>query len=92
MRNDPNAQRNVSESEQNVSVALSKTEKAVYQLLKLQPNLTRKELAIEISKTIKTVQRALDGLKNKGLIARVGNTRTGYWKILDDDIDSRGKI
>ena len=42
---------------------------------------------MEIPKTVKTVQRALDGLKNKGLIARVGNTRTGYWKILDDDID-----
>lgn len=47
---------------------------------------------MEIPKTVKTVQRALDGLKNKGLIARVGNTRTGYWKILDDDIDSREKI
>ena len=63
-------------------LALSKTEKAVYQLLKLQPNLTREELSTEISKTVKTVQRALDGLKEKGVIARVGNTRTGYWEIL----------
>lgn len=60
----------------------NQTEKAVYKLLKSQPNLTRKELSMEISKTIKTVQRALDGLKEKGLIARVGNTSTGYWKIL----------
>ena len=82
LRNDPNAPRNVSEPRQNISVVLSKTEKAVYQLLKLQPNLTREELAIEISKTIKTVQRALDGLKEKGLIARIGNTRTGYWEII----------
>ena len=50
--------------------------------MKLQPNLTREELSMEISKTVKTVQRALDGLKEKGLIARVGNTRTGYWEIL----------
>ncbi len=66
-----------------VSDVLSKTEKAVYKLLKLQPDLTREEIAIEISKTVKTVQRALDGLKEKGLIARVGNTRTGYWEILE---------
>ncbi len=66
-----------------VSDVLSKTEKAVYKLLKLQPNLTREELAIEIPKTVKTVQRALDGLKEKGLITRVGNTRTGYWEILE---------
>lgn len=82
LRNDPNALKNVPEPNQTVPVVLSKTEKAVYQLLKLQPNLTREELSMEISKTVKTVQRALDGLKEKGLIARVGNTRTGYWEII----------
>ena len=82
MRNAPNALINVSKPKQNVPVVLSKTEKAVYELLKVQPNLTREELSIEISKTIKTVQRALDGLKTKGLISRVGNTRKGYWEII----------
>lgn len=82
LRNDPNAKVNVPKNDQNVPIVLSKTEKAVYELLKVQPNLTREELSIEISKTVKTVQRALGGLKTKGLIARVGNTRTGYWKFL----------
>ncbi len=82
LRNDPNAKINVPKNDKNVPIILSKTEKAVYELLKVQPNLTREELSIEISKTVKTVQRALDGLKTKGLIARVGNTRTGYWKSL----------
>lgn len=82
LRNDPNAKINVPKNDKNVPIVLSKTEKAVYELLKVQPNLTREELSIEISKTVKTVQRALDGLKTKGLIARVGNTRTGYWKFL----------
>lgn len=82
LRNDPNAKINVPKNDKNVPIILSKTEKAVYELLKVQPNLTREELSIEISKTVKTVQRALDGLKTKGLIARVGNTRTGYWKFL----------
>ena len=81
LRNDPNAKINVPKNDKNVPIFLSKTEKAVYELLKVQPNLTREELSIEISKTVKTVQRALDGLKTKGLIARVGNTRTGYWRI-----------
>lgn len=72
----------VPELNQNVPVVLSKTEKSVYQLLKLQLNLTREELSIEISKTIKKVQRALEGLKEKGLIVRVGNARKGYWEIL----------
>lgn len=81
LRNDPNAKINVPKNDKNVSIILSKTEKAVYELLKVQPNLTREELSIEISKTVKTVQRALDGLKIKGLISRVGTNRSGYWKI-----------
>ena len=80
LRNDPNVKINVPKNDKNVPVVLSKTEKAVYELLKVQPNLTREELSIEISKTVKTVQRALDGLKTKGLISRVGTNRSGYWK------------
>ncbi len=81
LRNDPNATTNVPKDDKDVPIILSKTEKAVYELLKVQPNLTREELSIEISKTVKTVQRALDGLKAKGLISRVGTNRSGYWKI-----------
>lgn len=81
LRNDPNAKINIPKNDKNVPIILSKTEKAVYELLKVQPNLTREELSIEISKTVKTVQRALDGLKTKGLISRVGTNRSGYWKI-----------
>lgn len=85
LRNDPNVPNNVASTKKNIPIILSKTEKAVYDLLKVQPNLTREELAIEISKTVKTVQRALDGLKKKGLISRIGSTRNGYWKTDNDD-------
>ncbi|MGN1052935.1 MAG: hypothetical protein ACI4SH_06050, partial [Candidatus Scatosoma sp.] len=81
LRNDPNATKNAPKNDKNAPIFLSKTEKAVYELLKVQPNLTREELSIEISKTVKTVQRALDGLKEKGLLSRVGTKRSGYWKI-----------
>lgn len=81
LRNDPNAIINVPQKDENVPIVLSKSEKSVYELLKAQPNLTREELSMEISKTIKTVQRALDGLKAKGLISRVGTNRSGYWKV-----------
>lgn len=83
LRNDPNAIINVPKREYNVPIILSKTEKLVYAILKEQPSLTREELAIEISKTTKTVQRTLDSLKTKGLIIRVGTNRKGYWKTID---------
>lgn len=81
LRNDPNMPKNMSDKKQSVPVDLTKTEKEVYRLLQLQPNLTREELSIEIAKSIKTVQRTLEGLRLRGLISRVGTSRKGYWKI-----------
>ncbi|MDE5617260.1 MAG: putative DNA binding domain-containing protein [Ureaplasma sp.] len=60
---------------------LSDTEKKLYELLKMQPNLTREELAKELDKSVKTIQRTLDHLKEKGVISRVGTKRKGYWEI-----------
>lgn len=81
LRNDPNMPKNMSDKKQSVPVDLTKTEKEVYRLLQLQPNLTREELSIEIEKSIKTVQRTLEGLRLRGLISRVGTSRKGYWEI-----------
>ena len=90
LRNVPKDTRNVPKNTQNVPKDaqnvphLSETEKAVFELLKVQPNLTREELSHEVLKTVKTVQRSLDGLKKKGLISRVGTARRGYWEILKE--------
>lgn len=81
LRNDINATKNVPKQRENVPIVLKRTEKLVYDLLKRQPNLTREELALEISKTPKTIQRALDGLKEKSVITRIGTNRKGYWEV-----------
>lgn len=81
LRNDLNASENVPKKEQTVPILLTRTEKAVYDLLRASPAMTREELALEVSKTPKTVQRALDGLREKGLIVRVGAKKNGYWEI-----------
>ena len=65
-----------------VNVTLNKTEQAVYNLLVLNQNYTRDELAEATSKTVRTIQRVLDSLKSKNLIERVGSDKSGYWKIL----------
>lgn len=81
LRNATNDLKNVPKYDINVPIVLTKTEKMVYELLKKQPNLTKEELALEISKTTKTVQRSLDGLKEKELITRIGTNRKGYWEV-----------
>ena len=63
------------------NVTLSPTEKTVYLLVSQNPRATKAEIADKISKTDRTVQRALDSLKEKGFIERAGAKKTGYWII-----------
>lgn len=64
-----------------VNVPLNETEQTVYNLLILNHNYTRTELADATYKSIRTIQRVLDSLKSKGLIKRVGSDKSGCWKI-----------
>ena len=81
LRNNLNISAPAPKKEQALPLLLSKTEKAIYDLLRNDPALSREELALEISKTPRTIQRALEGLKEKGLIERVGTARIGYWEV-----------
>lgn len=68
---------------QNVTqnVTVNKTEQAVLELLKLYPDYTREELANATSKTIRTIQRVLNSLRDKGLVAREGSDKDGRWIV-----------
>ena len=65
-----------------LNVALNGTEKAVYAILTQKPDSSREEIGERISKTVRTVQRALDSLKEKGVIRRAGSKQHPYWEIL----------
>ena len=65
-----------------LNVTLNATEVAVLALLKSNPNLTRIELSERISKTVRTVQSALDSLKEKGYITRIGSKKDSTWVVL----------
>ena len=72
----PSVTENVTEN-----VTLNKTEKAVLKLLEVNPRFTRNDLAEATSKTVRTIQRTLDLLREKDLIERVGSDKNGQWKI-----------
>ena len=63
------------------NVTVNKTEQAVYALLKDHPEYTRDQLAERTAKTVRTVQRTLDSLREKGLIDRIGSDKAGKWII-----------
>ena len=63
-------------------VTLTTSEQAILVLLKENPELTREELAERISKTVRTVQRALNALREKGYVRRIGSKRAGRWEVV----------
>ncbi len=65
-----------------LDVALNGTEMAVLAILKQKPDSSRGEIADKISKTVRTVQRALDSLRDKGYIQRVGSKQEPRWEVL----------
>lgn len=64
-----------------VKNSLNKTEQAVYNLLERNPYFTRQELVENTSKSLRTIQRTLDSLREKKLIERIGGDRFGHWEV-----------
>lgn len=65
-----------------LNVTLNGTEMTVLTILKQKPDISRDEIATKIAKTVKNVQRALDSLREKGYIERVGSKQDLFWKVL----------
>lgn len=65
-----------------LDVTLNGTEMAVLAILKQKPDSSRGEIADKISKTVRTVQRALNSLRDKGYIQRVGSKQEPRWEVL----------
>lgn len=57
-------------------------EQKIFDLIKENPKMTRKEIAKKLNFSTDTVKEYLQKLKGKGLLARVGGRKYGYWKIL----------
>lgn len=65
-----------------LDVTLNGTEISVLAILKQKPDSSRDEISTQIAKTIRTVQRTLDSLREKGYIERTGSKQKPVWKIL----------
>ena len=55
---------------------------AVLAVLNQNPEISREEIAERVSKTVRTVQRALGTLVDKGYIRRVGAKKNSTWEVL----------
>lgn len=67
----------------NVTIKLTRTDLAVLNEIKENPKQTRDEIATKINKTVRTVQRSIDKLKQCNKITRIGNKNYGYWQVIE---------
>ena len=65
-----------------INVHLTDQEQAIFNLILSNEKISKKELAIRINKSEKTVQRIISKLIDYKLIERVGSNKDGYWKVV----------
>ncbi len=53
----------------------------VFSLIKQNRNITAAEISEQLNMSLSTAKRRIRGLKDKGIIERIGSDKTGYWKI-----------
>ncbi|MDR0696937.1 MAG: Fic family protein [Christensenellaceae bacterium] len=80
-----NAGENATVKGKNATVKISATQNAILGLLSGNGKLTAEDIAGDIGKDLVTIKRAIKGLKDKGLLERIGSDKTGYWKVKGGD-------
>ena len=57
----------------------------VLQVIADNPSIKIENIATHIKKSRSTIKRAIDRLREKGIIERTGAKKNGSWKILDNN-------
>src|SRR5574344_1164493 len=65
----------------NEPLKLSELERSIINIFIENPVITREELSEKMKVSIRTIQRALDELKKKKLIMRIGSKKSGKWLV-----------
>jgi len=64
---------------------LQKTPQKILDLIKKNPNITTREMAISIGIDRSNIARAIKKLQERGLIRRVGPDKGGHWEIIENE-------
>ena len=71
-------------------LTLTNNERIILNEIKKNPLITQAELAEQIQKSVRTVKREMNQLKERGYICRLNGKRDGKWQVLVD-IDTLDK-
>lgn len=67
-----------------VNFEAMKTPEAVLACIAADNNVTRKEMADKIGKSVRSVARAIKELQESGRLRRVGSDKTGHWEVVNE--------
>ncbi len=65
-----------------INVTITELESCVLNLIKENGYITTEELGKACGKSMRTIQRVVNSLRDKNLIDRIGPRRTGHWQVL----------
>lgn len=60
----------------------TKNEQLVYEAILSNADITRADLIETLDISARTIDRAINSLKEKNAIERVGSDKTGHWRII----------
>jgi len=60
---------------------LTELDKAILQLIREDAFITIKNLALQLDKSVRTIERRISYLKQQQLLIRVGAKKTGRWQV-----------
>lgn len=61
----------------------------LFLLIKQNNQITTVEMSFHINKSLSTTKRRIKELRSRGLIERVGSDKTGYWRIITHNTNSK---
>lgn len=72
--------------EKEILLKLTETECGILEQIRKNPFITQKELAAAMGVSHAGIRYAMKGLKDKGLVVRIGSNRSGKWRLKDKTI------
>lgn len=64
-------------------IRLNDTQMKILEVIRNNPNITKKQIQEKIGKSKTTVDKVISYLKENGIIEHIGSNKAGYWKVLD---------
>ena len=82
---DPNDVRNDVRSDvRNVESTIGKEESVILNMMRSNPSVTAMLISQELKLSLRSIQRYMTSLREKGLIRREGSTKRGKWIVIEN--------